>query len=164
MKLCLLLYHGRPGDLALAGQMGVRRVVAKLHPEVTGTAGPDNLAALRYHQERYAEFGLELIGLEGDPMDMTRIKYGLPGRDEDVNRYQQMLGNMGKLGIRLLCYNFMIGIGWYRTRFDMPERGGALAAGFDLALAKRLGGVDHPIHAAEVWAHLEWFLESAAVG
>lgn len=38
---------------------------------------------------------------------MSRIKLGLPGRDEDLDRYGRMLENMGQLGIRLLCYNFM---------------------------------------------------------
>jgi mannonate dehydratase len=71
-----------------------------------------------------------LIGLEGDQMDMMRIKLGLPGRDDDIEKYKQMLVNMGKLGINLLCYNFMA-TGWFRTSKSVMERGGALVTGYN---------------------------------
>lgn len=35
---------------------------------------------------------------------------------------------MGRLGINLLCLNWMASIGWFRSRVDNPERGGAVKA------------------------------------
>jgi mannonate dehydratase len=49
---------------------------------------------------------------------------------------------MAELDIGLLCYNFMAGTDWVRTRLDAPERGGAKVTAFDLAevnAAVRLG-------------------------
>jgi mannonate dehydratase len=112
-------------------QLGVRHAICKCAPELTGLPAPWNLDALRTIQRRFADSGLVLHGLEGDQFDMQRIKIGLPGRDEDIQRYQQMLRNMGELGIGLLCYNFMVGIGWHRSG-NSVTRGGALTTRFDL--------------------------------
>lgn len=117
----------------LARQVGITHAICKCAPELTGLPAPDHLDALRTIRDRFAEHGFKLIGLEGDEFDMQRIKLGLPGRDEDIARYQQMLRNMGELGIGLLCYNFMATIGWYRTDAHVPARGGAITNRFCLA-------------------------------
>lgn len=117
----------------LALQMGVRHAICKCAPELTGLKPPWDIDSLRAIQSGFAEAGLTLYGLEGDQFDMRRIKLGLGGRDEDIDRYCQMLRNMGELGIPLLCYNFMAGIGWHRTHGGVPTRGGALTSRFDAA-------------------------------
>jgi mannonate dehydratase len=118
-------------DLAL--QVGVTHAICKCAPELTGLSAPDDFESLRTIQSRFADAGFTLHGLEGDQFDMQRIKLGLPGRDDDIARYQRMLRNMGRLGIRLLCYNFMATIGWCRTDTKVPIRGGALSSRFQLA-------------------------------
>lgn len=115
-----------------ARQMGIRHAIVKVAPELTGLKPPWHLDTLVQIQRELADAGLTLLGLEGDPFDMSRIKLGLPGRDEDLEHYCQMLRHLGELGIRLLCYNFMPVIGWCRTRTDAPGRGGALVSRFDL--------------------------------
>ena len=117
----------------LARQMGVRYAICKCAPELTGLKPPWDMDSLRTIQARFAEAGITLYGLEGDEFDMSRIKLGLDGRDEDIELYCRMLRNMGELGIPLLCYNFMAGIGWHRTHGDAPTRGGALTSRFDVA-------------------------------
>ena len=39
----------------------------------------------------------------------------------------------------MVCYNFMAGLGWYRTKVDVPERGGALVSEFNLTRCRRQG-------------------------
>lgn len=117
----------------LARQVGISHAICKCAPELTGLPAPDRPDVLRTIRDRFAEGGFKLIGLEGDQFDMQRIKLGLPGRDEDIVRYQEMLRNMGELGIGLLCYNFMATIGWYRTSAHVPARGGAVTNRFRLA-------------------------------
>ncbi|NJK91439.1 MAG: hypothetical protein HC904_06185, partial [Blastochloris sp.] len=73
-----------------------------------------------------------LAWVGGGPVDMSRIKLGLPGRDEDCC-VSKMLSNMGELGIPLLCYNFMAQIGWARSAGEEKIRGGARATRFRLA-------------------------------
>lgn len=116
----------------LAQQIGVTHAVVKASPELTGLRPPWDRDALRTLQKRFEEGGFTLLGLEGDPFDMQRIKLGREGRDEDLERYRRMLVNMGQLGIPLLCYNFMATIGWCRTAVKVPTRGGAWTNRFDL--------------------------------
>ena len=65
----------------LCPQMGITDVIVKVNPELTGLADPWRLSTLRSIVERLKVEGLNVVGLEGDPFDMTPIKeYG--GRKE----------------------------------------------------------------------------------
>lgn len=114
----------------LCAQLGVKYAITKAAPELTGLNAPFDFDSLKAVKQRFTDKGIELYGLEGDEFDMSRIKLGLDGRDEDIEKYCLMLKNMGKLGIKLLCYNFMAGIGWYRSDVKVPERGGAVTCSF----------------------------------
>ena len=115
----------------LALQMGITHAVTKLNPHLTGENPPWDIDVLHRAKKRFEQAGITLCGLEGDQMDMDRIKQGKPGRDKDLDYYCQMLDNMGQFGIQLICYNFMAQIGWFRTNTEIEERGGALVSGFD---------------------------------
>ena len=126
----------------------------------TGCNPPWDIDVLAEARRRFREAGFVLEGLEGDQMDISRIKLGLDGRDEDIERYRRMLLNMGELGIPLLCYNFMAGVGWFRTRNDVPERGGAVTCAFhqaDLADEPPAGSGAHS--AARIWDNYRYFIE-----
>ncbi len=163
MKITLLLPPKPDASWTLAVQGGVRFAVTKAAPSLSGLAAPFELDALRQVQQRFAEAGLTLVGLEGDQFDMSRIKLGQPGRQEDVERYCRMLENMAALGINLLCYNFMARLpgqahDWSRTRIDLPTRGGALTTAFNLAqvpIANATGGLT----AEQLWKNYQWFIE-----
>ncbi len=142
----------------LARQVGVNHAVVKCAPELTGLPAPDDLEALATITRRLAEAGITVVGLEGDPFDMSRIKLGLPGRDEDLARYQRMLRNMADLGINLLCYNFMAGTGWFRSG-SAPGRGGAACTRFcasDAPATTPLG----IIPAEKIWENFAYFLQA----
>lgn len=160
MKLGMMLPAKPDIKWQLAAQIGVKFAITKAAPELTGQLPPWDFESLRQTRDRFAAAGFKLEALEGDEFDMFRIKLGLPGRDEDIEKYQSMLRNMGKLKIPLLCYNFMAGIGWYRTRTDLPERGGALTSGFDLT--DLAGKEDVPLQITEdqLWANYEYFLRA----
>ena len=139
----------------LCPQMGITDVVVKVNPELTGLADPWQYETLRSIVERLKVEGLNVVGLEGDPFDMTPIKeYGArvgdkssssrtptknnpvkenPAtlREEALSHYRELLESMGRLGIKLLCYNFMVGKGWSRTGVR-EGRGGAKATYFSL--------------------------------
>jgi mannonate dehydratase len=143
----------------LARQVGINHAICKCAPELTGLNAPDDLAALRTIRDRFADGGFKLIGLEGDEFDMQRIKLGLPGRDEDIARYQQMLRNMGELGIGLLCYNFMATIGWCRTDVHVPARGGAITNRFALANLDQTPVPEaQRVTEAKLWENYEYFI------
>jgi mannonate dehydratase len=162
MNLTLLL-PAKPDDRwVYARQIGVRHAVTKLLPAVSGIDQPWTIDALRTVRDRFAEAQIELVGLEGDPFDMTRIKWGQNGREEDYDRYRQLLENMARLELRLLCYNFMprpqnAAHDWLRTRTDVPLRGGSLSTAFDQA---KLPPVATSLSCEQLWANYRQFIEA----
>ena len=119
-------------------QMGISDVIVKVNPTLTGRDDPWKLSTLAKIVDGLKDEGLRVVGLEGDPFDMTPIKqFGETGitaemREEALANYRELLESMAGLGIRLLCYNFMVGPGWSRTGVR-AVRGGALATCFDEA-------------------------------
>jgi len=162
MKLSMLLpprYDERKWKLAR--QIGVKYTITKAMPALSGLPAPYDFEALGSIKETFKEAGFELYGLEGDQFDMSPIKEGLPGRDELIEKYCQMLRNMGRLNIPLLCYNFMAVIGWYRTNARVPERGGAMVSEFDYQESEQaLVPEEKRIPEEKLWANLEYFLEA----
>jgi mannonate dehydratase len=142
----------------LCRQIGVTHAIVKCAPEQTGLPAPDDRDALAAIVARLRDAGLTVTGLEGDQFDMSRIKRGLPGRDEDLDCYRRMLANMAEMGIGLLCYNFMVGTGWYRSSAS-AIRGGALGTRFRAAEAPQstpLGAVEPE----QVWENYAYFLRA----
>lgn len=123
-------------------------------------AAPYEIATLRRIKARFEDAGFQLYGLEGDQFDMQRIKLGKPGRDEDIEKYCQMVRNMGEVQIPLLCYNFMATIGWYRTHPQVPARGGAFSSRFDLASMDAVPLPKSEIICEErLWENYTYFIE-----
>lgn len=161
MKLSFLFFGNTPDEKwQLCKQMGINYAIAKLSPEITGDLAPWDFDSLKNSKEIFAANGLDLIGLEGDQFDMNRIKFGLPGGEEDIERYKQMLRNMGTLGINLLCYNFMAGIGWYRTHTGIAERGAALVSGFSSEFARNQPLTEFgEVSEDTIWNNYKTFIE-----
>ena len=149
----------RPHRLwALCSQMGISDVAVKVAPELTGRPEAWNRDALAGVVGGLAEAGLRVVALEGDPFDLSRVKLGLPGRDETLERYRLLLANMAELGIGLLCYNFMAGTGWHRTG-EREGRGGARATFFRLADTPAvMPGA--PLEADRLWGNYAFFLDA----
>ncbi|MBQ2632450.1 MAG: mannonate dehydratase, partial [Kiritimatiellae bacterium] len=97
-------------------------------------------------------------------------------REETLAHYRELLESMGRLGIRLLCYNFMVGKGWSRTGVR-EGRGGAKATYFakPAAVKNMTSDIGHRTSSAEVgslkpevlllsheqvWANYEHFIKS----
>lgn len=145
----------------LCRQMGIDDVVVKVNPSLTGLPAPWRLETLKGIVDRLAAAGLRVVALEGDPFDMSPIKeFGATGEDraparpEALDHYCELLESMGALGIRLLCYNFMVGTGWARTGVR-EGRGGARATYFSLA---ETPSAPLKLTAEQVWANYEYFI------
>ena len=126
----------------LCPQMGIIDVVVKVNPDLTGLPDPWRYETLASIVSRLKSAGLNVVGLEGDPFDMSPIKeFGSAEdlshkehkehREVAIAHYRELLESMGRLGIKLLCYNFMVGKGWSRTGVR-EGRGGAKATYFSL--------------------------------
>ncbi len=157
MKIALALPSTPDEKWILARQIGVHYAISGLG---AGT-GPIAFEKLLRLKTCFADAGISLAGLEGDPINMQRIKLGQPGRDEDIERFQEVLRIMGTLEIPMICYNFMARIGWYRTSVTIPDRGGSLVSGFDYELIKDAPPTEVGIVTQEqMWDNLTYFLKA----
>ena len=105
--------------------------------------------------------GLRLTVIEDNP-PMDRLRLGLPGREDELETVLELLRNMGRLGIEVLCYNWMAVVPWSRTSSSLPARGGATATGFDrLDVGRGADAPGAPVPEERLWETLGWFLERA---
>lgn len=140
----------------LAKQVGVNHVVGVLDYGETGTDRPWDYPALLRLKQRYEEGGFTLSVIESTP-PMNKIQMNLPGRDEQIEWFKTMVVNMGRLGVSVLCYNWMPILGVPRTSASTPLRGGARAISYDHELMRNAPPAGH-IGEAELWDSLHAFL------
>ena len=142
--------------------MGITNVIVKVNPDLTGLSDPWKESTLRAIVERLKDAGLKVVGLEGDPFDMSPVKqFGEAGisvasREETLTHYRELLESMAKLDIRLLCYNFMVGTGWARTGVR-EGRGGAKATYFSLSETPKQ---ELKLPKEQIWSNYEYFLKA----
>lgn len=119
------------------------------------------LKALTRLRDRFRGSGLELVALEDTP-PMDKIRLGLPGRDEQIQWWIDMIEAAGQIGVSTICYNWMAIRGWVRTSGELPDRGGALVSGYDHEFMQSLGNVVEPGEFTEdqLWAGLSYFLDA----
>lgn len=90
--------------------------------------------------------GLRWSVVESLPV-VEEIKYAGLRRDEWIAKYKESLANLGRAGVRTICYNFMPVLDWARTDLDYPNPDGtsnlyfnrAEFAYFDIHILKREG-------------------------
>uniref|UniRef100_A0A831WYV4 mannonate dehydratase n=1 Tax=Thermorudis peleae TaxID=1382356 RepID=A0A831WYV4_9BACT len=182
MDLALILppYPNERWRLAL--QLGVTHVVTTLPFPVTGAhmawsqpgapqpivprdvpppeQRPWDYLPLLHMQQRFADAGLTVSVIESSP-PLHRARLGLPGRDEEIEWLQTLIRNMGRLGIPVLCWNWMAVINWARTSTTTPTRGGALVTSYDHELMQRAGLTEAgEVSPEQLWNTLAYFLEA----
>lgn len=147
---------------ALARQMGVEHAVSRL-PEPVGSVQPWEFTPLLHLRQRFADAGLTLEIVEPAPVaTLNAVKLGLPSREEAMDALCSLIQNMGAVGLKVLCYNFMAGFGWTRTSTTTRTRGGALVTSYDHALMLDAPPTEWGVVPEErVWENLAWFLERA---
>lgn len=143
----------------IALQLGVKYAVAAL-PAERYYMKPWDFKALLYAKESLKDAGLKLEVIEPAPPHY-KIKLGLPGRDEEIEVFKQVLRNMAVLDIPVLCYNFMPQSGWYRTSFAKKGRGGALVTAFDSKLVQMApqlteAGIQND---EQIWDNYKYFMD-----
>ena len=160
MKLALALQPGDQQRWILARQIGVNHAIVSVNRVLTKIKREKYLDTLMKIKATYEASGLTIAGVESHPVAAEKIKLGLPGRDEEIANYCAVIETLGKVGIPMCCYNFMAGIGWYRTKVDIPERGGALASEFDNKVAEEQGlSRWGRISEEKIWDNLTYFLK-----
>lgn len=68
--------------------------------------------------------GLEMEVIESVPVHED-IKLGKPSRDRLIANYAQTIRNLGKFGVKCICYNFMPVFDWFRTNLHYRQENGS---------------------------------------
>lgn len=107
--------------LDMLRQIGVEGIVTALHHIPNGEVWSlDEVLKMKKFIEAH---GLRWSVVESLPVSES-IKYGGPDRDEFIDKYRESLANLGKAGVKTVCYNFMPVLDWARTDLDYPNADG----------------------------------------
>jgi len=160
IKLALMLDIRNKERCTLARQIGVKHAIVSVNRVLRRITRDQYVETLGKIKSTYEESGLTIAGVESHPVAAEKIKLGVPGRDEEIENYCAVIEALGKVGIPMCCYNFMAGLGWYRTKSDFAERGGALSSEFDNQIAKKQGLTRWgKISEEKIWDNITYFLK-----
>ncbi len=130
--------------LSMLRQIGVEGIVTALHHIPNGEVWSlEEVVKMRDFIERS---GLRWSVVESLPVSES-IKYGGPDRDHLIENYIESLANLGRAGVKTVCYNFMPVLDWARTTLEYPNGDGTSSlyfnraefAYFDIHILKRKG-------------------------
>lgn len=141
-------------------QTGATGIVTALHEIPYGEVWPEE--AIRARQALIEAAGLRWSVVESLPVHED-VKRGTGDLSRIFANYRESLRNIGRRGIRTVCYNFMPVLDWTRTDLAYRTATGALAlrfdavrqAAFDVLMLERPGAeADHSpdvLAAARAW-------------
>jgi mannonate dehydratase len=130
--------------LDMLRQIGVEGIVTALHHIPNGEIW--SLEEVMKMKNFIESHGLRWSVVESLPV-CESIKYAGADRDELIEKYKVSLANLGKAGVKTICYNFMPVLDWARTDLEYPNPDGtsnlyfnrAEFAYFDIYILKRQG-------------------------
>lgn len=133
--------------LDMLRQIGVEGIVTALHDVPNGEIW--TLEAITNMKDYIESFGLKWSVVESLPVSES-IKYGGVHRQSLIDNYKVSLANLGKAGVKTVCYNFMPVIDWIRTDLWRKENDDTYTlyfnkvhfAYFDMMILKREGAVN----------------------
>ena len=102
-------------------------VVTAVYDVPVGEVWPcDKIARLK---ELCEQADLEMEVIESVPVHED-IKLGKPSRDRLIANYAETIRNLGKFGVRCICYNFMPVFDWFRTDLHYVQKNGAVCLAY----------------------------------
>jgi mannonate dehydratase len=158
IKLSLIWGPDDMHAIKLARQIGVTHAIAGTYSALSKVPRGRYLDTVAGIKKQYDEAGMTIAGIESHPVPAEKIKLGLPGRDEEIENYIAAIKALGEVGIPMICYEFMVGIGWYRSNMHDRGRGGVVTMSFDSRDADKQGLTKWGrISEEQVWSNLEYF-------
>ena len=142
-------------DLHFLQQIGLRFARVEWPQERSG------LAEMRETRDRYKKYGLEIYSGVQYAYRSLKVQLGQPGRDEDIESYQQFIRNLGDIGATIASYDFHPG-NTYTTSEVETERG-YTARKFDLEDFRNR--VEKQMHdrvytADDIWANYAYLMKA----
>lgn len=109
-------------------QIGVEGIVTALHDVPNGEIW--TVEAINDLKQYIESYGMRWSVVESLPV-CEAIKYAGPERDLLIENYKVSLANLGKCGVKTVCYNFMPVIDWVRTDLQHPWPDGSSSLYYD---------------------------------
>lgn len=109
-------------------QIGVEGIVTALHDVPNGEIW--TVEAINDLKQYIESYGMRWSVVESLPV-CEAIKYAGPERDQLIENYKVSLANLGKCGVKTVCYNFMPVIDWVRTDLQYPWPDGSSSLYYD---------------------------------
>ena len=158
LQLAMHLNPKNSERLDICQQMGITHAITGAPFRNIGKDQYD--AAAKKLKQDFEAAGFTIAGIEGHPVAFEKIKLGLSGRDEEIENTNAAIEALSKAGINMICYNFMAGLGWYRTTFDIPARGDAKTSEFSYSDSMKEGLTDWgDVSEEKMWDNITYFLE-----
>ena len=114
--------------LPMLRQIGVKGIVTALHDVPNGEIW--TMEAINDLKSYIESYGLRWSVVESLPV-CEAIKYAGAEREQLIENYKVSLANLGKCGIKTVCYNFMPVIDWIRTDLQHPWPDGTSSLYYD---------------------------------
>ena len=114
--------------LPMLRQIGVEGIVTALHDVPNGEIW--TMEAINDLKSYIESYGLRWSIVESLPV-CEAIKYAGAEREQLIENYKISLANLGKCGIKTVCYNFMPVIDWIRTDLQHPWPDGTSSLYYD---------------------------------
>ena len=123
-------WFGKKDKIALSmlRAIGVEGIVSALHDIPNGEIWTEE--AILDLKNYIEDAGLRWSVVESLPVS-EGIKNNAPNRDQLIDNYIVSLENLGKCGLKTICYNFMPVIDWIRTDLDYKLEDGTSTLFFD---------------------------------
>ena len=153
--------------LPMLRQIGVEGIVTALHDVPNGEIW--TVEAINDLKSYIESYGLRWSVVESLPV-CEAIKYAGAEREQLIENYKVSLANLGKCGIKTVCYNFMPVIDWIRTDLQHPWPDGTSSlyydrirfAYFDIRILEREGaGKDYTEEELQKVAELDKVITEA---
>lgn len=123
-------WFGREDDSVTLNQIrqipGMHSIVGALYDLPAGEVWPLHRILQLKQEIEQAGMAFEVVESVNVHED---IKLGLPSRDQYIEAYQETIRNLGKAGVKVICYNFMPVFDWIRSDLakELPDGSTVLA-------------------------------------
>ena len=142
-------------DLLFLKQIGLRWARVNFEPDNS------SFEAMRQTQQRFERFGLKIYSGVHYAYRTLEVQLGRPGRDKQIEAYQNFLRNLGKLGIPIASYDFHPANTYTTAEVDTPR--GYRARQFKLSDFRNKvekQAFEREYSAEEIWGFYTYFMKA----
>lgn len=107
---------------------GMKGIVSAIYDIPVGETWP--VEKIEELKKTIEDAGLELSVIESVPVHED-IKLGKPDREKYIANYKETIRHLGKIGVPVVCYNFMPIFDWTRSDLNYKLEDGSYALIFD---------------------------------